>query len=115
VHELSIAMSVLESLKAEAERHPGAKFVKVGLRIGELAGIDRDSLTFGFEALIKETEWKALRLDIESVPRRQRCPRCHLTFAVKDYEFACPNCGELETACAGGDELDIAYVELEEP
>ena len=114
MHELSIAMSVIESLKGEARRRPGAKFTKVGLRIGELAGIDKDALTFGFEALVKETDWQALALDIESVPRRQRCPRCNLTFAVKDYEFACPNCGELETICAGGDELDIAYVELEE-
>ena len=114
MHELSIAMSVIQSLKSEAARHPGAKFTKVGLRIGELAGIDRDALTFGFEALVKETEWQSLALDIESVPRRQRCPRCNLTFPVKDYEFACPNCGELETICAGGDELDIAYVELEE-
>ena len=114
MHELSIAMSVLDSLKGEAQRRPGARFVKVGLRIGELAGIDKDALTFGFEALVKETEWQSLALDIESVPRRQRCSHCNLTFAVKDYEFACPNCGELDTVCAGGDELDIAYVELEE-
>ena len=115
MHELSIAMSVLESLKGEAQRRPGSKFLKVGLRIGELAGIDKDALTFGFEALVKETEWQSLALDIESVPRRQRCPNCNLTFAVKDYEFTCPNCGGQETACAGGDELDIAYLELEEP
>ncbi len=115
MHELSIAMSVLESLKCEAARRPGSKFVKVGLRIGELAGVDRDALSFGFDALIKETEWESLQLDIESVPRRQRCPRCHLEFPVKDYEFTCPNCGEVETVSAGGDELDIAYVELEEP
>ena len=114
MHELSIAMSVLESLKGEAERRPGARFTKIGLRIGELAGIDRDALAFGFEALVKETEWQSLALDIESVPRRQRCPRCNLTFAVTDYEFTCPNCGELETICAGGDELDIAYLEMEE-
>ncbi len=115
MHELSIAMSVLESLKGEAARRPGSKFVKVGLRIGELAGIDRDALTFGFDALVKETEWQRLELEIESVPRRQRCPRCQLEFPVKDYEFTCPNCGEEETVSAGGDELDIAYVELEEP
>jgi len=114
MHELSIAMSVIESLKSEAQRHPGARFTKVGLRIGELAGIDKDALTFGFEALVKETEWQFLALEIESVPRRQRCPHCDLTFAVKDFEFTCPTCGELETSCAGGDELDIAYVELEE-
>ncbi len=114
MHELSIAMSVIESLKSEAQRHPGARFTKVGLRIGELAGVDKDALTFGFEALVKETEWQSLALDIESVPRRQRCPRCNLIFAVKDFEFTCPKCGELETSCAGGDELDIAYVELEE-
>ena len=38
---------------------------KVGVRIGELAGIDPESLAFCFEALVKGTEMEPLELVIE--------------------------------------------------
>jgi Zn finger protein HypA/HybF involved in hydrogenase expression len=79
---------------------------------------------------------------IEPVPRRQRCPACDLTFDVTDEKIetlgsggrpsnsggldlglrtpdfgpslACPRCGSGETVLAGGEELDLAYLEVED-
>lgn len=115
MHELSIAQSILERLEAEETNRPGARFRKVGLRIGELAGVDPEALRFGFEVLVKESRWDPLELEIEWCPRRQKCPRCRETFAVRDLDCACPQCGEERTTCVAGDELDIAYLEVEEP
>jgi hydrogenase nickel incorporation protein HypA/HybF len=55
-----------------------------------------------------------LALEIEPVPRRQRCPACDFTFEVAEDNLACPRCGRAETQLAGGDELDMAYLEIEE-
>lgn len=115
MHELSIASSVLEAVKAEVARHPGARVLAVGLRLGEWAGVDRDALSFCFESLVKDTEFEPLRLEIDPSPRRQRCPRCTRTFTVVDYDIICPDCGEPQTDCIGGDELELAYLEVEEP
>jgi hydrogenase nickel incorporation protein HypA/HybF len=82
MHELGIANSVLDAVREEVARRPGAVALKVGVRIGELAGVDPDALAFGFEVLTSGTEWKDLKLEIEK---------------------------------AGGDQLDLAYLELEEP
>ena len=60
MHELGIASSILESVQKEGERHPGAHISKVGVKIGELAGVDRDALQFGFEVLVKGTELGAV-------------------------------------------------------
>ena len=114
MHELSIAQSVLETVRAEAGRRPGARVCKVGLRVGELAGLDPESLRFGFEVLVRETDLEGLQLEIEHCPRRQRCPQCRNEFVVRDYEIACPGCGAAQTECIGGDELEIAYLEIEE-
>ena len=89
--------------------------MKVGLRIGELAGVDRDALSFGWEALTKETKWEGLELAIESVARRQRCIACSHEFQAADFMTACPKCSEVVTQTIAGDELDIAYIEVEEP
>ncbi len=114
MHEMSIATSVLDAAQKEAERRPGSKLLKVGLRIGEWSGVDPDSLTFCFEALV--TGWdNPPVLEIEFRPRQNRCPGCGTVFALKDYQTDCPRCGGSTTEPVSGDELELAYVELEEP
>lgn len=114
MHELSIAAAVLDQLEAEQARRPGTRFLKVGLRIGELSGVDPDALSFGFEALVKDTHWEPLALAIESIPWEQRCGGCGHVFRVRDAETECPQCAARDTRCAAGQELDIAYIEVEE-
>jgi hydrogenase nickel incorporation protein HypA/HybF len=115
MHELSIANSILEAVRKERERLNGARVTKVGVRIGELAGVDPDALSFGFEVLVKDTDLDPLALEIECIPRRQKCPACKHVFTVSHYEVDCPACGHKETRCIGGDELALAYLEVEKP
>ena len=114
MHEMGIANSILEAVGKELHRYPGSWPVKVGVRIGELAAVDPDALRFCFDALTKDTEWEALALEIEFRPRRHRCRGCNQEFDVKDYAYQCPQCGELSTECIGGEELDLAFLEVEE-
>ena len=114
MHELSIATSVLESVQAEVAKYPNARCKRVGLKIGELAGIDADALTFSWEALNKDTDWEDVVLDVEFCPRRHRCPDCGALFDVRDLQIECPRCAKAETVFISGDELEIAYVEVDE-
>ncbi|HML15818.1 MAG TPA: hydrogenase maturation nickel metallochaperone HypA [Bryobacteraceae bacterium] len=86
MHEMGIASSVLEAVHKELHRHPGNRAAKVGLRIGEYAGVDRESLEFCFEALVKGTPLEPLELEIEL---------CRVADGRR------------------GDELEMAYLELE--
>ena len=115
MHELSIASSILETVRAEKERRSGARVLKVGVRVGELAGVDPNALSFCFDSLVDGTDLAPLALEIEPRPRRHRCLRCALTFQVVDYEVSCPVCGVNETQLVSGDELELAYLEVEEP
>ncbi len=115
MHELSIATSILGAVAKEAEKRPKSRIMKVGLRIGELAGVDCDALTFGWEVITKDSDWNGLALEIEHVPRRQRCTGCAYEFAAPDFMTACPKCSDQMTVTIAGDELDIAYLEVEEP
>jgi hydrogenase nickel incorporation protein HypA/HybF len=114
MHEMGIATSVVDAAQKEAQRHPGSKLVKVGLRIGEWSGVDPESLRFCFESLVLGSE-NPPALDIEFRSRQNRCPTCGTVFALKDYETDCPNCGAAVTEPVSGTELELAYVELEEP
>jgi Zn finger protein HypA/HybF involved in hydrogenase expression len=54
---LEIAASILESVQLAARRNPGVRITKVGVKIGELEEVDIDALQFGFECLVKDTDW----------------------------------------------------------
>ena len=113
MHELSIASAILDAVRNEAEKRPGSHVTKVGVRVGVLSGVEPEALSFGFSALVQGTDLEPLMLEIDSVPRRQRCPACDITFEV-DEDLACPRCASSETTLAGGEELDLAYFEVED-
>jgi hydrogenase nickel incorporation protein HypA/HybF len=114
MHEMGIANSILEAVRTEMRRYPGSRPAKVGLRIGEMAAIDEESLRFCFEALANGTELANLELAIDTCQRRHRCADCRNEFVVRDYDFRCPGCGSLASDCISGDELELSYVELED-
>ena len=114
MHEMGIANSILEGVAKELQRRPGSRAVKVGVRIGELAGVDPDALSFAFEALTIETEFQGLAIEVEYVAPRSRCRACKNEFEVHNYELLCPACGSLNTERISGDELEFKYLEIEE-
>jgi hydrogenase nickel incorporation protein HypA/HybF len=114
MHEMGIANSVLEAVRNEMRRYPDAHPSKVCVRVGEMAAIDQDALRFCFDAIKQDTELEQLQLEVELCARRHRCHRCQHEFVVHDYLFRCPDCASLETECISGDELELAYLEVEE-
>ena len=114
MHEMSIANSVIQTIRAEARRRAGVRVRRVGLKIGELAGVDPDALRFCFEILAQDTELSGMELEIEFSRRRHRCPTCGRTFIIENYQLQCPQCGEPKTEYLSGDELELAYVEVED-
>lgn len=114
MHELSIASSILETVRAELAGRPSVRPTVIALRIGALSGVDAESLRFGFDALVRDTEYDTLRLDIELVARRHKCIDCGSEYDVIDNDSLCTTCQSAVAICIAGEELDIAYVEVEE-
>ena len=114
MHEMGIANSVLDAVRTEMTRYPESYPTKVGVRIGEMAAIDPEALRFCFDAMIQETDLATLELDIEVCPRRHRCLTCGHEFVVRDYDSSCQKCMSLVTTCISGDELEFAYLEVEQ-
>ncbi len=65
MHEVGVASGILEAVRQETAARGEARATKVGVRIGEMAGVDPESLAFCFEALVKGTEMEPLALEIE--------------------------------------------------
>ncbi|HEX6502241.1 MAG TPA: hydrogenase maturation nickel metallochaperone HypA [Terriglobales bacterium] len=114
MHEMGIANSILHAVKTEAARYPGCQPQKIGVRIGELAAVDPDALQFCFDVLKQEAGFNDLELEVEFRRRRHHCDLCNDEFDVKDYDLHCPKCRQPTSLCVSGDELELAYLEVEE-
>jgi hydrogenase nickel incorporation protein HypA/HybF len=114
MHEIGIANAIIEAGQAEAARRKGSKLIRVGIRIGVLAGVDSDALRFVFTALTQGTEMDTVDFEIQNCPRRNRCFDCNREFESDIYGDPCPSCGSEKIVLVGGDELDLSYVEVEE-
>ena len=88
---------------------------KIGLKIGVLSGLLPDALAFGFEALVKDTPLEKTLLEIEHVPVSGTCEDCGKNEVIDELKFSCPACGSTRIKMTAGDELRIAYLEVEEP
>jgi len=112
---MSIAAAVLDAVRGEAKRHAGTRATRAGLRIGELSGVEPESLQFCLNALVSGSDLEPLAFEIERCPWTRRCRQCGASFAVVDYQPQCTSCGSSDTEPAGGDQMELSYVELEEP
>jgi len=81
MHEMSLASSVLETVRAEGRKYEGAHVSKVGLCIGEWSGVDTESLRFCLEALVMGTELEPLAIEIDFHPASP-----HLDIAYLELE-----------------------------
>jgi hydrogenase nickel incorporation protein HypA/HybF len=113
MHEMGIANSVLDAVRTETRRFPGGHIYKVGIRIGALAGVNPDAMSFCFEALVHGTELEPLALEIEFCPRRHQCRACGQSFTAAAEDSVCSACGMTGSHFLGGDELELAYLEVE--
>jgi hydrogenase nickel incorporation protein HypA/HybF len=114
MHEIGIADAIIQAGLNEAARRPGSTLLRIGVTIGALAGVDGDALRFAFTALTRGTGLDSVGLDIACCPRRNRCLDCGHQFDSAVCAGPCPLCASQEVALLGGEELDLAYVELEE-
>jgi hydrogenase nickel incorporation protein HypA/HybF len=65
MHEMGIAASILDAVQKEMDRYPGYRAAKIGVRIGEYAGVDTMSLRFCFDAIVKDSPLAPLELAVE--------------------------------------------------
>jgi hydrogenase nickel incorporation protein HypA/HybF len=114
LHELSIAMEVLDIVRREVSSHGASIVTKVRLRIGDLSGVEIEPLTFSFDAVKCEQPLTATaELVIEKIPVRVHCITCDDEFQAAGHAITCPACGGYETRLLAGEELEIVDFEVE--
>jgi hydrogenase nickel incorporation protein HypA/HybF len=111
MHEMAIADAVLDmALEQAGDR----RVARVGMRVGHLRQVVPDSLRFSFELIARDTRADGAELEIDAVPVAVWCGPCGAESRPKAFPLACGQCGTMDVAVTGGDELLIDWIEVEE-
>ncbi|HEY1658781.1 MAG TPA: hydrogenase maturation nickel metallochaperone HypA [Candidatus Sulfotelmatobacter sp.] len=114
MHELSIAMSIIELAEEESERR-GAQVTAVHLKLGELSGVVKDALLGSFELACEQSSLRKARLVVEDIPIRIFCPKCDAQRPITSIQlFRCAVCGTPSAEVVQGRELEVIALEIEE-
>jgi hydrogenase nickel incorporation protein HypA/HybF len=113
VHELSIAVSLVELASEEAGRLGDVRVEALHVRIGPLAGVVEEALRFSFDLAAEGTAIDGARLEIERVPLTIRCSRCKAERELPSAQhLRCPACAEPAQDIVRGRELELRALEV---
>lgn len=114
MHELSIAMSIVDAATDEAKQR-GVTVNAVHLRLGALSGVVKDALLFSYEVACQDTPLAGSQLVIEDVPVIVFCPQCKQNRTLASLQsFTCPDCATPTSDVIQGKELEVFALEVEE-
>jgi len=113
MHEASIAQNLLEIILSKAKECKASRIILIKLKIGEFAGINKDSLKFAFKNFCRNTIAEEAVLKMVPIPLLGKCRNCNETFKIKKDEFKCLKCGSLKVDIISGEDLYVENIEIE--
>jgi len=113
MHELSIALSIVEMATEESNKRGGAKVDAVHLKLGRLSGVVQDALLFSWEVACQGTTLENSRLEITEIPVRVHCENCKTDQTLEAINnFSCPVCSAPTPKILQGRELEVTALEI---
>lgn len=113
MHELSIALSILDTAEEEMRQREGRVAV-VHVKLGRLSGVVKEALVPAFELAREGTALVQSKLVIEEMPVVIHCPACAADRMLDTpYPLCCPVCGAFSNEIVSGRELEIHALEIE--
>jgi len=113
MHELSIALGIVDIVEEEAERQ-GGRIAAIHLKLGPLSGVVREALESAYELAREGTPLAQAQLIVEEVTLIVRCATCAAERAPPSVqELRCPACGTPTNEVVSGRELEVCALEIE--
>ena len=114
MHELSIALGILDLATEEAERQGGVRVLGIHLKLGPLSGVVKEALLSAYELARESSPFAETQLIIEEVPVMVHCPGCRATRPVVSVQqLCCAECGTPSQDVVSGRDLQVVAMEIQ--
>ncbi len=113
MHELSIALSILDIAAEVAGRHLG-RVVAVRVKLGPLSGVQKEALGWAFDLAKEDTILAAAKLVIDETRLSAYCSACSAVRTLQsEVGLCCPVCGGPTPEIRSGRELEVVALEID--
>jgi len=107
MHELSIAMSIVDIAEQEVKKNDAAEVIEIELEIGKLSGIEPYALDFAWDQAILETVLEHAKRKTRYIEARAKCQDCGNEFEIDNFYDECPSCQSYMKELLSGKELRV--------
>ena len=113
MHELSIALRIVESLNEELAQEEDLTVSAVTIQVGALTGLVPEALQFSWDMATDNRRLHGSTLNIEWIDAAGFCPECELDPTITNLQsFRCPVYRTPIQQITGGNELEILMLEV---
>jgi hydrogenase nickel incorporation protein HypA/HybF len=112
VHELALAESMLELVESAARHNGAMRVTAVRLELGALSHVERDALSFCFDAVTRGGIASGAVLEIDATPGAAWCMPCGVEVPLERLGEPCPRCGGWQLAVVRGEEMRVKEIEI---
>ena len=112
MHELSVCQSIVSQVQNIVAQHDAKGVSLIKLQVGPLSGVETHLLQQAFPIASSGSVAEEAELEIEELPIRVSCKRCHAETDASSNRLVCGQCGDWQTTVISGDEMLLTSVEL---
>ena len=112
MHELSIAMSIVEIAREEVTKAGANHVTQIELDVGKLSGVELSSLEFVWDVAVRSTVLESAERKINHIPGIGKCLECAREFEMEQIFDACPECHQYFNDIIQGKELKVRSLTL---
>jgi len=110
MHELSIAMEIVDQITEYFENSKLKKVYEVEIDIGILSGVDKDNLSFMLPFVVKGSVIENAVIRFNIIKGMANCLGCHSDFELLEIYDVCPFCHNFEKQIIQGKEFKISTI-----
>ena len=113
MHEMSIALSIIDLATDQARKAEAEKINEIELDIGTMSGIELEALNFAMEIAVKDTMLEDATVKVNRIEAISECLECGHVFDSEGFISHCPKCREVNTKIIKGREMLVKSILVE--
>ncbi len=107
MHELSIAINIVDIAAAETKKAGARRVTELNVDVGSLSGVIVEALAFAMEVAVRDTVMEKAKVNIHQIQARARCRSCGEELQIADFFELCPKCNSSDLQIIQGQELQV--------
>lgn len=114
MHEMSLAVSLIRRVEAEASKANLVRVTEVSVQVGTLQAVEPELFNEAFKAAALGTRSEGAELRLTPVRAEACCLICGETYEPEWADFQCPACGQAEPQILQGRDMMLSAVSGEQ-